>query len=182
MLDEAACERRVYRLAVLLTGRPEAAVEVIVAVVASPRSLRALDGAHLDRLTILRSREMAAGTLVSDLVPSELASALGSLPAQPRESWVLARVFATPLRETARAMDCSVTATKLHLAQADSVMDAAATDRQAAIEPWRRYAASLEVPEFFRESRQRMARRRRVVVAAAFVVVAAGMLVVMLLV
>ena len=55
MLDREACERRVYRLAALLTGNPVAATRVIRAVVGAQPDLRALDDAHMDRLTVLRS-------------------------------------------------------------------------------------------------------------------------------
>ena len=40
MLDRAACERRVYRLATLLTGNPVAATKVITQVVDAQPDLR----------------------------------------------------------------------------------------------------------------------------------------------
>ena len=61
-MERPSCERRVYRLATLLTGDPVAATRVIESVVSAQPDLRRLDNAHLDRLTILRSREINPAT------------------------------------------------------------------------------------------------------------------------
>ena len=47
MLDRVSCERRVYRLAVMLTGNPTAATRVISEVVNSQPDLSTLDSAHM---------------------------------------------------------------------------------------------------------------------------------------
>src|SRR4051794_40768972 len=70
MLDREGCERRVYRLATLLTGNPIAATQVIAQVVDAQPDLRQLDGAHMDRLTVLRSREINPSFLIHETVPA----------------------------------------------------------------------------------------------------------------
>ena len=78
MLDRESCERRVYRLATLLTGNPNAAVKVIKSVVSAQLDLRKLDDSHMDRLTVLRSREIKSGAIINQLVPLKLAQALAA--------------------------------------------------------------------------------------------------------
>jgi hypothetical protein len=181
MLDRDACERRVYRLAALLTGNPLAATGVIAQVVDAQPDLRALDGAHMDRLTVLRSREIPAATLVSDLVPTALSAALASLTPQQREAFVFARVFRTPMRETARAMDCSVTAIERHLRQADeSIGMALGQPTTTFAQTLLSYTQSLDVPAFYRKARLRRRRLRKVMIivglTAGAVVLAAGVI------
>jgi hypothetical protein len=67
MADRESCERRVYRLATLLTGNPKLATGVITAVVDAQPDLRRLDSAHMDRLTVLRSREITTGRAAMQL-------------------------------------------------------------------------------------------------------------------
>jgi hypothetical protein len=181
MLDRDACERRVYRLAALLTGNPLAATGVIAQVVDAQPDLRALDGAHMDRLTVLRSRDIPAATLVSDLVPTALSTALASLTPQQREAFVFARVFRTPMRETARAMDCSVTAIERHLHQADESIAMALGQPTASLaQTLLSYTQSLEVPAFYRNARLRRRGLRKVMIIVALtagaVVLAAGVI------
>lgn len=180
MLDREACERRVYRLAALLLGDPAAATRAIESVVDAQPDLDCIDSAHLDRLTILRSREIgrsagAAATLVHDAVPLAVAETLAGLPHQSREAWVLARVYRLPPREVARAMDCSTTATDRHLARGDRAMQPApgddAPDAAAAL---LRCSLAIDVPAFYRADRRRRRLRRRVIrIAIAAVTVAA---------
>jgi hypothetical protein len=157
MPDRESCERRVYRLATLLTGNPKLATGVITAVVDAQPDLRQLDSAHMDRLTVLRSREIKPAVLRVPLVPSELAEALAALPAQQREAWILGRVYQLPERELARAMDCSLIATKRHLDQADATMERwlgstkVAKGRRLLL----RYTMTLDVPPFFRAQQKR---------------------------
>jgi hypothetical protein len=170
MLDREACERRVYRLAALLTGNPVAATRVIEAVVGAQPDLRVLDNAHMDRLTVLRSREIVSARLVHDALPSALAAALAALSAQQREAWVLSRVYELLPRETARAMDCSVTATARHLEQADALMGrATGGEWDQAAQALLSYALSLDVPDFYRQ-RQRRRRRIRLIMRIAAIV------------
>ncbi len=177
MRDRQSCERRAYRLAALLTGSPVAAVGVMEAAIEAQPDLQRLDGAHLDRLTVLRSREVEASAMVDDAVPRAVAEALASLPSQHREAWVFVNVYRLPQRQTARAMDCSVTATQRHLALAEEAMAKrlgdGARDAHASL---LRYSMALEVPEFYRAGRRRRRRLRRLMVA----VVAAAILVAMM--
>jgi hypothetical protein len=161
MLDRAACERRVYRLATLLSGAPGAAVRVIEAVIDAQPDLRRLDSAHMDRLTVLRSREIAAATLVDERIPPAAAEALAALTAQQREAWVLARVYRLQRREVARAMDCSINAIALHLEQAEAAMHAAlGGEIGPAAEALLGYSMGLDVPAFYRARRRRRRRLR----------------------
>lgn len=164
MLDREACERRVYRLAVLLTGDPAAAARVIADVVGARGDLRDLDSAHLDRLTILRCRERPIGRKKAVPTPDDEArgvlDAMDGMPPQLREAWVLTRVYRLDAREAARSMDCSVTATDRHLEAGAKAMDTVlgTTGTAAAAEHLLRYSLSLDVPEIYRA---RMRRRRR---------------------
>jgi hypothetical protein len=169
MPDRAACERRVYRLAAILTGDPIKATTVISQVVGSKPNLAELDSAHMDRLTVLRSREIRPATLVSDEVPLGVATALQALPAQQREAWVFARVYQTPPREMSRAMDCSSTAAERHLQLASAAMARVAGGADAdAARSFLRYSMSLDVPEFYRAAQRR---RRRLRLAMLLVVI-----------
>jgi hypothetical protein len=172
MLDRAACERRVYRLATLLTGKPTAAARVIDQVLAAQPDLRALDGAHMDRLTVLRSREIPAGRIVDDALPASSAEALAALTAQQREAWIFRRLYALPPREAARAMDCSVTALGLHLDQAQWALGP--DDRELARELLA-YTMTLDTPAFYRARRARRRRWRRVLLAAAVLAAAVAL-------
>lgn len=175
MLNREACERRVYRLATLLTGNERAAAGVITAVVGAQPDLSRLDSAHMDRLTVLRSREVRPGVLNHDAIPSHVAAALAELPAQKREAWVLARVYRLPLRELARAMDCSVTATTRHIENADSTMKIATNGRiHDAAEALLKWSLSLDVPAFYREQQRRRRVLRRAMWAIVALIVLAG--------
>lgn len=181
MLNREACERRVYRLATLLTGNPNAATKVISQVLDAQPDLRNLDSAHLDRLTVLRSREINPAVLVSDAVPSPVAATLAQLNAQQREAWVFADVYRMHEREMAKAMDCSVTATQRHLEQAKlaiekSLREEAASAAQALLA----YSMSLDVPRFYRAERKRRRQARialMLTVAAVLALAIAGLLI-----
>ncbi len=169
MLDREACERRVYRLATLLSGDPTAAAGVIESVVGAQPDLTRLDGAHMDRLTVLRSREVKPAMLVSPVVDTQITGALCELSAQQREAWVFRHVYRLEPREAARAMDCSVTATDRHLHSAEAAMrkQLGAKTTEAA-ELLLHYSMALDVPEFHR-ARQR--RRRRIKLALRWIAI-----------
>jgi hypothetical protein len=173
-LQRAACERRVYRLATLLTGDPVAATRVIEAVVDAQPDLRRLDSAHLDRLTVLRSREIEPAMIADDGVPPALARALADLPGQAREAWVLTHAYRMPLRQTARAMDCSTTATRRHLQRSEGLMAAALGDAAAAAPQLvLAYSMSLGIPAFYRAKRRRRRQVRRVLLALCLLAIIA---------
>ncbi len=172
-LNRAACERRVYRLATLLTGDPSSAVGVLEAVERSQPDLRAIAAARLDRLTILCSREVTAGPLPAEALPADAAGAIAGLAAQPREAWLLIRAYGLPIRETARSMDCSVTATKVHIELADRRM-AAMLDGHgvaAAIEALRAYSKRLQLPEHYAVNKERRRRKGRVLTLVGLILV-----------
>jgi hypothetical protein len=176
-LDRKACERRVYRLAVLLTGHRATALRVMEAAVGAQPDLRRPDSARLDRLTILRCRETEPGVIVDPDVPPRLAQALGGLPVQLREAWVLHRFYQLPIRETSRAMDCSTTATTRHLEQADDALTAALGDKLAeATEMLLSWSMSLDVPAFYRARQRRREQFRRIAIAVALLALVAVIL------
>ncbi|HRP62341.1 MAG TPA: hypothetical protein PK400_03525 [Phycisphaerales bacterium] len=173
MLDREACERRVYRLALLLTGNVRAAWRVIVAVVDAQPDLRTLDGPHMDRLTVLRSREIKPGRLSGEGIPARVAEAMMQLTPQQREAWVFARVYRLPLREMAKSMDCSTTATERHLAAADQAMTQALGDEAAdGAEAMLDYSMTLDVPAIYRAHRKRTRTVRWVAIACAAILLA----------
>jgi hypothetical protein len=190
MRDRRACERRVYRLAALLSGNPIAAAQVIQAVLDAQPNLRELDSTRMDRLTVLRSREISPGMIVDERVPAYVAKALAELTAQQREAWVFVHVYKVPVREAARAMDCSVTAITTHLAQASERMGhavAATGDRPGVTQDdaaarLREWAISIDVPAFFRREQTRRRRFRVLLVAAGVLVAIAAVVVIVLLV
>ena len=174
-LNREACERRVYRLATLLTGDPAAAARVIEAVVDAQPDLRRLDGTRLDRLTVLRSREVEPGTL--DALAPQAATALAGLPPQPREAWVLTHAYGLSLRDTARAMDCSTTATTRHIEHARQALAERLGDRVKGLgADVRGYSSSLTVPAFYRARRARRLLLRRLLVLAALAAMIAAVL------
>jgi len=162
-LQQAACERRVYRLATLLTGDLDAATGIMEAVLRAQPDLRAVESARLDRLTVLRCREVSSRPLLTEDLPGEAARAIASLGAQPHEVWLLVRAYGLPLREAARAMDCSVTATTRHLQRADETMAGALGGGVGgSIEALRAYSKSVQVPASYLAGQQRRRRHRRV--------------------
>ena len=168
MLNREACERRVYRLATLLTGNPVAATRVIESVVDAQPDLRRLDNTHMDRLTVLRSRELTPGRLVVETVPPAAAEALALLTSQQREAWVFTHVYRIEMRDVARAMDCSVTATSRHLQVAEeTVAERLGTAVEQAVEALLSYSMALDVPAFYRAARRRRRRRRLLTVIGA---------------
>lgn len=176
-MDRNACQRRVYRLATLLTGNPNSATRVISAVVDAQPDLESVDSAHLDRLTVLRSREIRAGTIADDRLPREAATVLASLDQQPREAWVFSRVYRMPPREGARAMDCSVRAFQMHLDSADRAVESRTDESDRLAQQIRAFQLQLDVPVFHR---QQLARRRwirlsrRLIIAAVIVAMLIG--------
>ncbi|MCC6659647.1 MAG: hypothetical protein IT437_02050 [Phycisphaerales bacterium] len=151
-------ERRIWRLAFLLTGDAERAAGVIETVLRDQPHPEGVDAGRLDRLIILHAREVPRGTVPAVGMGAEAARGMGvllALPQQPREAWVLTRLDGLDELRVSRAMDCSRTAVARHLKAADEQMghrlgDAlnrcvAALRREAdAIDPAPLIAAALE--------------------------------------
>lgn len=174
MLQREACERRVYRLALLLTGNVRGAAAVIREVVGVQPDLRTMDSAHMDRLTVLRSREVPVGRLDTGAVPEVIANALASLPAQQRETWVFARVYAMDLRSIAKAMDCSASATQRHLEAADAAMAVALESHpggaEGAAAALRAFTMEVDVPAFYRAAQRRRRSIRLAVIGSVLAI------------
>ncbi len=173
MSSREECERHVYRLALLLTGSQKAATRVIRAVRKAQPDLRRLDRAHLERLTILRSREQRSAGMQVPGLDQNLAAFLGGLDRQPREAWILVHAFGLDQRPAAKAMDCSVTALQLHLDRAHEVM---ATAKLPADAP-QQLAESVkhaQLPQFYLEQRRRSMRIRRTAVILGIVLAILG--------
>lgn len=176
-LQHAACERRVYRLATLLTGDPDAATGVMEAVLRAQPDLRAMQSARLDRLTVLRCREVRSQPLHAEALRGEAARAIASLAAQAREVWLLVRAYGLPLREAARAMDCSVTATTRHLQRADETMAGVLGGGVGgSIEALRAHSKSLQVPAAYLARQDRRRRHRRVLTMVMLLLLALALL------
>lgn len=170
MLDRQACERRVYRLAALLTGRRASAVRVIEQVLRAKPNLQSLDSEHMDRLTVLRSREQATATPDLPELDRNIATALADLTSQQREAWVFISVYQLDDRTAAKAMDCSFRAARQHHDLADAqlrtrlgrgVPDAAKRVREAMMQ--------VDVPAFYRDRQRRRRRTKRILLTLAIV-------------
>lgn len=159
-------ERRIWRLAFLLTGNAHAAAELIHGVTRSRPDPATLEPARLDRLIVLRSREHPAGGEpqmpgAPDDARLALRSAL-ALPPQPLEAWILTRVDELDALHVSRAMDCSRTAAGNHLAAADERMKSRlGPDHDRAVAALRAYADSIDPVPLIAAARRRAAERRR---------------------
>lgn len=162
MVEREACERRVYRLATLLIGSPSKALRILSHIDRTQPRLDTLDATHLDRLTILSCRNARPTALSDEEISHSAAEALANLRPQQREAWVLMHVYRLSPRDAARSMDCSVTATRRHLEQAEQQMRTtlgARADSHAA-GAMLRYSMRLDVPEVFHIQQRRRKRIR----------------------
>jgi len=171
----------VYRLAALLSGNPLAAGEVIHAVLDAQPNLDAMESARMDRLTVLRSREIEPGRIVDDRIPAGLAEAIAHLSPQQREAWVLVRIYHVPMREAARAMDCSVTALTQHMKLSQDAMETAlglagSMTQDDAAELLRAWSLALDVPQFIVQAEHRR-KRTRIALGIVIVILAVGAIV-----
>lgn len=163
----------------MLTGNPQAATKVIESVVDAQPDLGKLDNAHIDRLTVLRSREIESAVIAQDGLPIDVAKALAALPVQQREAWVFARVYRLTSREMARAMDCSHTAAERHLVQAEAAMTGAvAEDADSIAQTLLTYVLALDVPAFYRAKQDRRRQLRRVIQMIILTAVLASIIVI----
>lgn len=175
MATHDECERHIYRLALLLTGSPERAIHVIRAVRKAQPDLTRLDRAHLERLTILRSREQPAGSFRVPQLNDRLVRFLAALDQQPREAWILTHAFELDRRSAAKAMDCSVNALQLHLDRAYEAMAGAGLPAEAPA-ALTAFIGEVRLPETYIEQRRRTARIRRIAIILGMVVAVLGTL------
>jgi sigma-70-like protein len=164
-----AYERRVWRLAWLLTGgREDLCARLVAGCLDAQPDLGRLDPAHVDRLVVLAARRRArGGPAVSEGAPParRLLAAVAGLPPQLREAWVFTRIDGLGPMETARAMDCSKTAATRHLERADAELaERLGTELGSMLEALRA-EADLAAPgaalAAFRAERRRRRRVRR---------------------
>jgi DNA-directed RNA polymerase specialized sigma24 family protein len=137
-----AAEAHAWRLALLLTGAEDLAAEVAIQVRRAQPRLEALESRRLNRLVVMRSREVvqsaarrrasrassatapdaAAQAEQADPAARPILRALAAMEEQPREAWIFARLDALGDIEVARSMDCSKTATARFLTEADAAI------------------------------------------------------------
>lgn len=104
---------RAWRLALLLTGDPEAAEMIL---------LRVLVRDRVPPTKVRQGLVMASRTVEREQVPISAWSSLLRLPGQSREAWVLRRVAGLGPVETARAMDCSRSASERFLERGEAML------------------------------------------------------------
>lgn len=181
MLDRESCERRVYRLAVLLTGRQKSAVAVIEQVVGARPDLQSLDSEHMDRLTVLRSREQAGGALKLPGLDAAVASAIAELPSQQREAWIFISLYQLDDRTAAKAMDCSFRAARQHHDLAvEKLREHLGARLEWAAKSVREAMMRLDVPEFYRARQRTRKKIRRTLLVLAIIAAILTTLVVVL--
>ncbi len=129
---QEAIERRIVRLALLLLANEVEAVRLIGPVLGLERAgadLGELELPNVDRLVVLRAREVRAGKTheVHAAFPGEagaLLRALHELPGQAMEAFIFGHVERHDLRRVSRTMDCSTTAIGRHLESAEAELAA----------------------------------------------------------
>jgi|GEM_PF-3585120 len=120
----------------------------------------------------------------------EALAALAKLDEQPREAWVLARLFQHDSRATSRAMDCSTSAVGRHLAIASDTLEAILGDGVAcsttALRSWLDSDA-VAMPAGFtrrlgaRKKRRSVARLVRIAIGVLIVAVALTVTVILIM-
>ena len=155
-MNDSARIRRVYRLLVVLTGRPIAAGERLGTLPA-----RIPDGPRGERIAIQAARAMESGVMA--ILSSETGKALAELSEQDREVWVLRRVMGFGERDTAIAVDCSRTVVRRRL---DALGDAPGPD---AVNEVRSMMYELGLPVGYLRHRRIEHRGRRRLVQLALV-------------
>jgi hypothetical protein len=181
-------ERRIWRLSFLLTGNELAAADLVDRVQRA-HDVQTLDPVHLDRLVIQQAREMLGtamgprrtqrrtppqSPLAQNAAPEamRLFAVVQSLPEQPREAWVLARIDDLELLHISRAMDCSNTATQNHLNAGDEQVRAETKDEHnAALSALRLFADHLDPGPIIADqrARRRAQRARRAGIIAVLI-------------
>jgi hypothetical protein len=125
-------ERRVWRLGYLLTGDAAGAAALVDRVVRTRPDVVEMEPAKLDRLVIQHAREVPGKREAPREGGAAAAEALGpvlGLTGQAREAWVLTHIDLLDDLHVSRAMDCSKTAVRNHLAAAEERMKAVLMER-----------------------------------------------------
>jgi hypothetical protein len=177
-----AFERRVWRLALLLTGDADGASKTLTAVARTARDLARIDAVRLDHLAVLHSREVMAqkrrrraGADDVPLPEGPAARTLGALmemKPQAREAWVLTRIDELDEIHVARAMDASKTASANFYGAADTLIrERLDDDADAGVQALREWATSFDPDPWLLIHRERVKRWRRIKLVAALVFV-----------
>jgi hypothetical protein len=181
MPEVSAHERRIWRLAFLLTGDRTRAARLIDAVLRDQPDPGSVDPARLDRLVILHARDIPHAASNPGPMSDEAGKAMRTLlalPEQPREAWVLTRLDGLDELRVSRAMDCSRKAAARHLRAADEQMSARLGEHAASyVSSLKREADAIDPAPLIVQARelQRKERLGRVLIAAgAAIIVAAG--------
>jgi DNA-directed RNA polymerase specialized sigma24 family protein len=184
-----AIERRVWRLAYLISGDAAGAARLADRIFRARIDLDALDAARLDRVIIQRAREIraskkkaadaqAAAAVKPEGDAAELLRTVRELPEQPREAWVLARVDGLDELHVSRAMDCSKTAARNHLHAAEErVMARYGPRLQQMVDELRKFADGLDPGRIIVEQRmlrRKEARKRALVIGGVAFIIVAG--------
>lgn len=167
-----AADRRIWRLAFLLTGNGAGATTLIDQIHRVQRNPLSLEPALFDRMIIQNARSIprsgspvvpAGNVPAATLAGAESAlTALLSLNQQPREAWILRRIDDVDELHAARAMDCSKTAARTHLSSAEESMAARLGERLLpAIAALRLYADSLDPAPLVSQHRADAALKKR---------------------
>lgn len=179
-------ERRVWRLAFLLTGDTEGAAALAARIPRTQPDLASMEPAMLDRMVVQEARLMAqrrppAGRPARPDMPPDAArsfEAALAMPRQPLEAWVLTRLDDLDPLRVCRAMDCSRTAAARHLAAADEQMKNRLLDQlDRGIVALRAAADALDpAPAIARRREQDQAaeKRRRIILTGAAAVALLG--------
>lgn len=191
--QKAAFERRVWRLALLLTGTPDGAARTLDGVARAARDLSTIDAVHLDRLIVLHAREVVSRPPKAKLqdapedqpAPSPAAAetlgVLTEMKPQAREAWVLSRVDDLDPIHVARAMDASRTASTNFLHAAEAHLEER-LEGSPAIDDLRTWIESFDPDPWLLIHRRRAKHRRRrkwiVVAAVAGAIAIVGLIVV----
>jgi DNA-directed RNA polymerase specialized sigma24 family protein len=185
----AAIERRVWRLAYLITGDAAGAARLADRIFRARIDLESLDAARLDRVIIQQARELrparrrpidlgSADAVRPTGDAAELLTTVRQIPEQPREAWVLARLDNLDELHVSRAMDCSKTAARNHLHAAEEQVLARYGPRlQQMIDGLRTFADALDPGRIITEQRQlrrKEARKRAAVIGGIVFIVLAG--------
>jgi hypothetical protein len=166
----AALERRVWRLAFLLTGDAAGAAALVDRVLDAQEDPAKLEPARVDRLVILQARELTSAARakagwapraeVADAKAKGTLEAALAMEHQPLEAWVLARVDDVDELWLSRAMDCSKTAARNHLNAADERMKSRLGEGYAAgVAALKKFADGLNAGPII--AQERAARRKR---------------------
>lgn len=176
MEQREAYERRVWRLAYLLSGGDElGAGRIVTEVVDTRRKLEAVEASRLDRLVVLAARRLrSSGKLGrSKQAPVDPGIAVLRqtlvLPYQSFEAWILARVDGLDEVATGRAMDSSRTAANTHLNAANKLVrelfvdhPAIKGDPQRAAALIQQAADRLNGTSVIDQCRRELAKKRRI--------------------